>query len=142
MKRRILPLSLATTLLVAHPMGNFTVSHYTRLDVSDKAVNVTYVLDLAEVPTFQLLRNWKLEPNAGQSALDQKAVEQAHEWMRNLDFRSRDERVEPAFVRAEIKLADGAAGQQVARITTVVRVNAKGSLTFEDRNFPERAGWK
>ena len=37
----------------AHPLGNFTVNQYTRLDVARADVSVRYVLDMAEIPTFQ-----------------------------------------------------------------------------------------
>jgi len=36
----------------AHPLGNFTVNQYTRLDLGHD-VSVRYVLDMAEIPTFQ-----------------------------------------------------------------------------------------
>jgi nickel/cobalt transporter (NicO) family protein len=38
---------------MAHPLGNFTVNQYTRLDVARSDVSVRYVLDMAEIPTFQ-----------------------------------------------------------------------------------------
>ncbi len=37
----------------AHPLGNFSVNHVARVAISSDAVDVRYVLDLAEVPTFQ-----------------------------------------------------------------------------------------
>ena len=37
----------------AHPLGNFTVNQYTRLDVARSDISVRYVLDMAEIPTFQ-----------------------------------------------------------------------------------------
>ena len=37
----------------AHPLGNFTVNRYSELDVAGNRVYVVYVLDLAEIPTFQ-----------------------------------------------------------------------------------------
>lgn len=37
----------------AHPLGNFTINHYTRLEFAGEDVRITYVLDLAEIPTFQ-----------------------------------------------------------------------------------------
>ncbi|MDX6563601.1 MAG: nickel/cobalt transporter (NicO) family protein, partial [Gaiellales bacterium] len=40
----------------AHPLGNFTVNQYTRLDVARAGVSVRYVLDMAEIPTFQRRR--------------------------------------------------------------------------------------
>ncbi|MGH8886243.1 MAG: nickel/cobalt transporter [Egibacteraceae bacterium] len=39
---------------VAHPLGNFTQSTYAGLYVGRDATRIDYVLDLAEIPTFQL----------------------------------------------------------------------------------------
>src|SRR5207253_2759286 len=39
----------------AHPLGNFTVNRYSRIEVSEAGVRVRYVLDLAEIPTFQAM---------------------------------------------------------------------------------------
>ena len=129
--------------LSAHPMGNFSVSHYTRLEVSRAGVEVTYVLDLAEVPTYTLLRDWKLDAKAPQAELGAKASEQAREWAKGLEFQAAGKNVEPRFVRAEIKLSDGAGGLAVARIASTFELkDVKAPLTFEDHNYPERAGWK
>jgi ABC-type nickel/cobalt efflux system permease component RcnA len=142
MKRRILPLLFAAV-LTAHPMGNFSVSHYTRLDVSPKAVDVTYVVDLAEIPTYQLFKEWKLDPKSPQPALDEKAAEQSRLWLKNLDFRAAGKPIEPKFLHAEIKISDGAGGLQVARIASTLHLDTTTTrLDFEDHNFPERAGWK
>ena len=35
------------------PLGNFTINHYSRIEFSDEAARVTYILDLAEIPTLQ-----------------------------------------------------------------------------------------
>ncbi len=142
MKSGFLLLVIAT-LAAAHPMGNFSVNHYTRLNVSAKGVEVTYVLDLAEVPTYQLLKEWKLDAKSPQAELDQRAAEQAREWMNGIEFRAGGKPVKPEFVRAAIKVSDGAGGLSVARVETLMRLDrVKGNLEFEDRNFPERAGWK
>src|SRR5690349_16485104 len=37
----------------AHPLGNFTINHYSRVQPSGDRVYVLYVLDLAEIPTFR-----------------------------------------------------------------------------------------
>ena len=37
----------------AHPLGNFTVNRYARVEVSAGVLRVHYVLDLAEIPAFQ-----------------------------------------------------------------------------------------
>ena len=75
-------------------MGNFSVSHYTRLEVSRVGVEVTYVLDLAEVPTYTLLRDWEIDAKAPQAELEAKAAEQAREWAKGLEFQAAGETVE------------------------------------------------
>ena len=37
----------------AHPLGNFTVNRYSAVELSGDAAYVKYVLDMAEIPTFQ-----------------------------------------------------------------------------------------
>src|ERR1700688_2239865 len=97
--KRLFLLSAAATLLSAHPMGNFSVSHYTRLEVSAKGVEVTYALDLAEVPTYTLMRDWKLDAKSPQADLEAKAAEQAREWARGLEFQAAGNLVTPKFAR-------------------------------------------
>jgi ABC-type nickel/cobalt efflux system permease component RcnA len=140
--RRLIPF-FAAIVLTAHPMGNFSVSHFTRFDVQKKSVNVTYVLDLAEIPTYQLMRYWNLDPSADakipQETLNEKATTQAAAWIKNLDFSTGT----PTKLQTKIKLFPGAGGMQVARVETQLRLdNVQGKLNFEDRNYPDRAGWK
>src|SRR6478672_8160917 len=50
-------LLLAVPLRVgAHPLGNFTVNRYSRIEIGPERVQVQYVLDMAEIPAFQELR--------------------------------------------------------------------------------------
>src|SRR5215831_746636 len=57
--KRLLVLALAVCALVvvagaqAHPLGNFTINRYSRIEPSGNRVFVLYVLDMAEIPTFQ-----------------------------------------------------------------------------------------
>src|SRR5829696_8445735 len=37
----------------AHPLGNFSVNHLAEISVSADRVDVRYLLDVAEIPTFQ-----------------------------------------------------------------------------------------
>ena len=138
----MLSLALGGTLL-AHPMGNFSVSHYTRIDVGPWGANLLYVLDLAEIPTFEILRQWKLERSSPQVELERKAAEQAREWTRHLKITANGRTVTPQFQSAELKIADGAGGLAVARIAARLRLPVSaGKLEFEDGNYPDRAGWK
>ena len=39
--------------VAAHPLGNFTVSRYSALTLREAAIDVLYVVDMAEIPTFR-----------------------------------------------------------------------------------------
>ncbi len=39
----------------AHPLGNFTINHLAALQPSERRLLVHYVLDIAEIPTFQIM---------------------------------------------------------------------------------------
>ena len=47
------PALVAAPAALAHPLGNFTINHYSGLSLSPGHVRVTYALDMAEIPTFQ-----------------------------------------------------------------------------------------
>ena len=51
----------------AHPLGNFTINRFSRVEVSGHRLYVLYVLDLAEIPTFQAGRDRRRRPTRGGS---------------------------------------------------------------------------
>src|ERR1700691_2825236 len=133
---------LAVT-LCAHPMGNFSVSHYAHIEVSGGGAEIRYVLDLAEIPSFQLLQQWGLSVHSRRNLLDAKAQAQAREWVRNLTLAYDGRTVLPRFEDAALAITPGAGGSPVMRITATLKLAvAAGSLSYEDRNYPDRAGWK
>src|ERR1035441_9702595 len=133
---------LAVT-LCAHPMGNFSVNHYARIEVSGGGAEIRYVLDLAEIPTFQLLQQWGLSADSPRNLLEAKAAAQAREWARNLSVACDGRAVSPRFEGATLAIAPGAGGAPVMRIVSSLKLAvAAGSLAYEDRNYPGRAGWK
>ena len=144
MKPRAWPLFfLAAATLCAHPMGNASVSHYARIEVSGAGVEIRYVLDLAEMPTAQLLREWGLTADSPPPLLDARADAQAREWVRNLDIACDGREVSPRLVGATLAVARGAGGAPVMRIASTLKLAvAAGSLSYQDRNYSGQAGWK
>ncbi len=139
-------LAVAPALLVAHPMGNFSVNHYARIQPRAQGVEILYVLDLAEIPAFELLQKWNLTSSRGPKQHDQierAARIQAHEWVRNLAITVNGRSVEPRLVSTDVTTADGAGGMQVMRVNMRLGMPvAAGKLDYEDKNYPGRAGWK
>lgn len=128
---------------LSHPMGNFSVSHYTRIEPGKTGTQVVYVLDLAELPTFELLQKWGLGVEAPRPELQKRALAEAREWTNGLSFKSAGREVAARLVGSELVVAEGAGNLPVFRITSRLSVAAStGTLEFEDRNYANRAGWK
>ena len=137
----LLFLSAATAF--AHPMGNLSVNHYARLEPSSKGVDLTYVLDLAEIPTFETMQTWGLKEVPVQSVLNSKARAQAALWMKNLVLTENGKPVIATLGTTSVTVIDGAGNLPVFRIEAHIHTDAKGGqFAFEDGNFPTRAGWR
>ena len=52
---------ISAAVLAAHPLGNFSANHYMRFEIGHGGIEMQYVMDLAEIPTFELMRDWGLE---------------------------------------------------------------------------------
>src|SRR3954468_16296359 len=57
-----LPVVVFASAADAHPLGNFTVNRYARVELSAGVVRVYYVLDEAEIPAFQDRDALKADP--------------------------------------------------------------------------------
>ena len=53
-------LLVSATTAVAHPMGNFSINHYAKITVDATSVQILYLLDFAEIPTYQAVREYDL----------------------------------------------------------------------------------
>ena len=143
MKRLTLPLAVMCAALLAnqasaHPMGNFSVNHFARIKPGAHGLSIEYVLDLAEIPTFELFQQWG--PGA---SLQKQALEQARIWAGNLAITVNGKSASARVVRAEARLSEGAGNMRVARIEVELNVDASaGRVTYEDRNYESRSGWK
>ena len=52
----------------AHPMGNFSVNHYSKISLENDGVRISYIIDLAEIPTYQELQQGDISANAADPA--------------------------------------------------------------------------
>src|ERR1700723_1000947 len=50
----------------AHPMGNFSVNHYSKITLESDSIRIRYFIDLAEIPTYQELQ----QANVSVGAID------------------------------------------------------------------------
>jgi nickel/cobalt transporter (NicO) family protein len=136
MKRLVLPAvafaSLALPpLAAAHPLGNFTVNRFSRIEVSGPRLYVRYVLDLAEIPTFQAGR---IDARAYAMRIAQNA---------RLVVDGRPAALVP--VRRALGHPLGAGGLHTTRLELILRgpvLRGRVFVAYHDNNYRDRIGWK
>jgi ABC-type nickel/cobalt efflux system permease component RcnA len=119
----------------AHPLGNFSVNHLTEVSISHDRVEALYVLDQAEIPTFQ---ERGLSPA---DVLARKRAEVARGLRLEVDGRA--VALRPAGAE-RIEFPAGQGGLKVTRveIPLVARVRDPRRVALRDETFEGRAGWK
>jgi nickel/cobalt transporter (NicO) family protein len=119
----------------AHPLGNFSINHMSKVSISADRVEVGYILDQAEIPTVQE----RGVPRA--ELLDRKLTEVASGLSLRVDGR-------PVELQPEgeprLSFPDGAGGLKTTRLELdlVAAVDSPERVTLRDGTFAGRVGWK
>ena len=98
---------LWTSVLGAHPMGNFSINHYARLEVASRNSTLTYVLDFAEIPTFELLQQWNID-GQNASALQRRAAVEAKNWLGDVLVKADHRKITPLLKSVGAAIQSGA----------------------------------
>lgn len=156
MRRLILRIVLALGLLLgwvgqaeAHPLGNFTINQFSRVEVRQTAVHVHYVVDMAEIPSFQVLQaidadgDGQLNTNEQQAYLEQQAVALASGLHVSLDGVALPLRVD----QHDLSMLPGQGGLNTLRMTFDLSAarpstNSSISMVYRVDNYSERLGWR
>jgi ABC-type nickel/cobalt efflux system permease component RcnA len=116
---------------LAHPLGNFTVNRFSRVEVSGHRLYVLYVLDMAEIPTFQ----------AGK--IDARAYARRIAAGAHLTVDGRPARLVAAGTALAHPL--GAGGLHTTRLEVVLKgplLDGPAPIAYRDTNYSGRIGWK
>ena len=128
-------LALAAPAAQAHPLGNFSINHMSKVSISAERVDVRYVLDQAEIPTVQ-------ERGIPRAELLQRKLDEVE---RGLSL-SVDGR--PAELRRvgepSLSFPPGAGGLKTTRLEVDLSaaVDSPRRVGLEDETFEDRVGWK
>ncbi len=128
-----------------HPLGNFTSNHLTRLDVGAATIDLHYVLDDAEIPTFSLLRSLDAHGKPSAAALNAWALRHAGEIVPQLLLTIGRQPVALSFTGAHVQLRTGAAGLSTLYFTAdfhAMRRPGAQRIEYSDTTLLGRIGWK
>jgi ABC-type nickel/cobalt efflux system permease component RcnA len=150
----LVSLLLLPAVALAHPLGNFTVNRYSRLEISPQKITVHYALDLAEIPTFQAMSF--LDPNGtGEVSSDAKvtyATQRLVQILPNLRLTIGGIDVPLTVKSSGVQLLPGQGNLPTLRLRAMLdaatppslaRAGSAGlPLTYRDDNEPDRLGWR
>jgi nickel/cobalt transporter (NicO) family protein len=130
--------ALAAALLVpaaasAHPLGNFTVNRFARVEVAAHTLYVRYVLDLAEIPTYQARRQG-VDPTA-----------YARRLAAGLEVTLDGRAATLTPVAHALAFPKGVGGLHTMRLQVILRgpaIDGTTRLAVRDTNYSDRIGWK
>jgi nickel/cobalt transporter (NicO) family protein len=142
-------------LAAAHPMGNFSVNHYSRIDLQGDRIIVRYFIDLAEIPTYQELQ----QGNIAATPMDQnsaavvryvaaRGAELGHGLILDIDGKQ----IPLRLVSSGVIFPPGAGGLPTMKMGFVYEAiypsapsitdRKHVTLHYEDNNYPGHSGWK
>ena len=133
----------------AHPLGNFSISHYSGIRVSKDAIELRYMIDMAEIPTFQEIQESGIATKPGDPSVEAYLVRKS-EFLRDgliLEIDGQTLSLQAEF--REIIFPPGAGGLPTMKIGILYKAKLRGDsknrehlLKYRDGNFLDRAGWK
>src|SRR5712692_7971887 len=137
----------------AHPMGNFSISHYSGIRIERGFVEIHYLIDIAEIPTFQEIQHNKLVAKPEDTSAGNYVSKQGEILRSGLLLTLNGRPVSLRTESAEVIFPPGAGGLPTMKMAFVYRAavfqpdqaRASGEeyvLYYRDGNFPNRVGWK
>lgn len=143
-------LMLALPILVwAHPLGNFTVNRYSRLEVGATQVHVTYILDMAEIPTHQERSQMDTNGDGQISQGEQNVylVSQVETLKRNVHLTVDGTPVMLALTDSQLEFPPGQANLPLLRLTVhllaeLPALDSDRQAEYRDDNYSDRIGWQ
>lgn len=147
--------ALFVTVASAHPLGNFTINHYARLEVASGQIRVRYVLDYAEIPTFQEKQTMDADGSGTISERESATFLAARipQYLQNLKLTINGQAValQPEQDSAHLRFLPGQGGLEIMQVTmwldalykpSAIGSGSGDSVEFRDENYSERLGWR
>jgi nickel/cobalt exporter len=135
----------------AHPLGNFTINHYSRIELAADQVTLQYALDMAEIPTFQ--ERALIDRDQDSQLSEEERIEYLESKARALKdglvLLVNGNPVKLQVVSQELDFPPGQGGLPTLRIDLLLQGSlalageeGEQTLYYRDDNYLHRLGWK
>jgi len=129
----------------AHPLGNFTINHLSKLSFDGQRATLHYVLDMAEIPTFQAMRAVTPDGKMNVAQLAAWATAEGQELAPQLKLQVAGNALPFSIVRTAARTRPGAGGLPLMYFTLDASAMLPASATdytYRDGTFAGRLGWR
>jgi ABC-type nickel/cobalt efflux system permease component RcnA len=144
-RKRIQSLGLVALCLLlgqrsfAHPMGNFSVNHYSKISVESNGIRVSYIIDLAEIPTYQELQQGNVTADVADPAVTRFVGLRGVELGRGLSLLVDGKRLPLRLVSSQVIFPPGAGGLPTMKMGFVYRADYPRVEGTADPSIPLRS---
>ena len=133
----------------AHPMGNFSVNHYSRISLDREGIRISYIIDLAEIPTYQELQQGNVTADVADPAVTRFVALRGAEFGHGLSLVVDGKRLPLRLLSSQVIFPPGAGGLPTMKMGFVYQApyppavdRSSAGLEYADNNFPGHAGWR
>ncbi len=133
----------------AHPMGNFSISHYAGIRVEQRFIELSYLIDMAEIPTYQEIQESGIAAREGDPHLAAYLAQKAAFLAEGLSLQVNGQPVRLQLISQDAIFPPGAGGLPTMKLGFVYRAaietfspDSDYAVHYRDNNFAGRAGWK
>lgn len=132
----------------AHPLGNFSVNQFARIEIRHAGIRVRQVLDIAEIPTVAELLSVDSDGDGRYSAteLAEYADRISAAFVADIDLEIDGQRMPLKTMSVTAELRPGAGGLSILRVVWDLTADepagvTAGRLTYSNQNYADRIGW-
>ncbi len=133
--------------VAAHPLGNFSVNNFSRIEIGKNQIRIRAVLDMAEIPAFQESQEIDTDKNGTLSneELNLYLEKITPRYLEGLKLFVDNQPLQIETKAKNISLPIGSGNLPVLRIewdfVAVIQTKETHRLKFENTNYKERVGW-
>lgn len=134
--------------VAAHPLGNFSVNQFTRIEIDKGEIRLRQAFDMAEIPTFQESSLIDTDKNGILSDPELRAYLDAitPAYLQNLLLTVDGQPTAMKVTGSNIWTENGAGDLATLKITwdivsKIPTVAGDNKVHFENRNYSDRVGW-
>jgi ABC-type nickel/cobalt efflux system permease component RcnA len=132
----------------AHPMGNFSVNHYSKIALGRDSIRITYIIDLAEISAYQELQKGNVTADVADPSVKRFVESRGQEFAHGLVLMIDGKRLPLKLLSSQVIFPAGAGGLPTMKMGFVYQATPGRSasptisLQYVDNNYPGHAGWK